>query len=206
MKDFQLYVIIDEEVARGLGRVEEIASQAIAGGAEVIQLRGKTLTTRELLKISHSLKVLAHNNNVLFIVNDRVDVAWACDADGVHLGQDDFPISNARAIVGKGKIIGISAHSLTDALQAEREGADYIAIGPVFATLTKPHFSPVGLSLVRKAKERLHVPFLAVGGIDQTNIRKVIKAGAKRVAITRAVVEAKDVAKATKELKEILEA
>jgi thiamine-phosphate pyrophosphorylase len=143
---------------------------------------------------------IADRYRKLFFVNDRADLALAVRADGLHLGQDDLPIKAARKIVGKRLFIGRSTHSRRQALKAQREGFDYIGVGPVFFTPTKPNTHPVGLKLVRFASKKIKLPFVAIGGIDLTNVGKVRKSGAKAVAVVRAVVTAKDPKKACKEM------
>lgn len=200
MKDFILYVITDKKASKNRGHLEVIKS-AIDGGADVVQLRDKDAGVRELVQVGNEIRLLTHRRHVDFIVNDRVDIALATDADGVHLGQDDLPLSLARKLIGKEKIIGISTHSLDEAIQAETDGADYIAVGPIFSTPTKPDYKPVGLELIRQVRMRIKIPFVAIGGIDENNIRDVVKAGATRVAVVRAVVGSDNITQATKQLK-----
>lgn len=203
MKDFILYVITDKKASKGRGHLEVIKS-AIDGGADVVQLRDKDAGVRELVQVGNEIRLLTHRRHVDFIVNDRVDIALATDADGVHLGQDDLPLSLARKIIGKEKIIGVSTHSLDEAIQAEADGADYIAVGPVFATPTKPDYKPVGLELIRQVRMRIKIPFVVIGGIDENNIKDVVKAGATRVAVVRAVVGSDNITEATKRLKGLI--
>ncbi len=198
--DFELYVIVDRGL-RGERDPIEIASEVIRGGAKVIQLRDKSATTRELIKAGESLRDLAHSNNVTFIINDRVDVVVACDADGVHLGQDDLPVRCARRLMGE-RIIGVSTHTIDQALRAEEEGADYISIGPIFSTELKPDYPPVGLELIHQVKGEVKIPFVAIGAINMGNVGQVIKAGADNIACCQAVMKAQDIKKATKELLE----
>lgn len=198
LKSSRLYVITDKlDIIDGV-------RLAILGGADVIQLRDKRSNVRHLLKYAHQLRILTRRTKTLFFINDRADIALACDADGVHLGQDDLPINIARRILGKEKLIGVSTHSLKQALCAQEHGADYIGVGPIFATPTKPDYPPVGLGLLSEVKKKLKTPFVAIGGIDINNIDDVISAGAERVAVVRAVVGAKDVQKAARALKDRL--
>jgi len=141
---------------------------------------------------------------MLFIVNDRLDIALAAGADGVHLGQDDLPPDAARAVAGRRLIIGVSPPSLEQALAAEEAGADYIGVGPVFPTATKPDYPAVGLELVRKVAERVRIPFVAIGGIDRTNAAAVVAAGARRLAVVRAVFGAPDIKEAAASLVECI--
>lgn len=179
----------------------DLVARACAGGADAVQLRDKKISTRDLLRLSRELQSICDQTGTLFLLNDRVDVALAADVDGVHVGQDDLPVREARRLLGHRKIIGCSTHSSAQALAAVGDGADYISCGPVFATPTKPDYSAVGLELVRDYKRLVRLPFVAIGGIDGTNLDRVISAGADRVAVVRAVSGAADVASAARDLK-----
>lgn len=203
MRDFRLYVIIDKKAALGRDLVY-IAGEAIAGGADVIQLRDKESEAREFVEAGRAMRKAVGKEKTLFIINDRPDIALAVGADGVHLGQDDLPVDCARSILGKDKIIGLSTHSLEQASAAQDSGADYIGVGPVFSTPTKPGYKAVGLGLIRKVKEMDGIPFVAIGGISAANIGDVIAAGASRVAVVRAVCGAEDIRGAAKSLKDKL--
>lgn len=189
---------------------DRMVEDACAGGADVIQFRDKVLSAQVRYEIARRLRAICWSHKVLFIVNDALDIALAIEADGVHLGQDDLPLPVARAFVyhygAKAFLIGRSTHSLAQALEAERQGADYIGVGPVFSTPTKPSYAPVGLALVRQVAHRVKVPQVAIGGIEATNVEHVLEAGAKRVAVVRAVCGAVDTARAAEKLKTILSA
>ncbi|SKA12135.1 thiamine phosphate synthase [Selenihalanaerobacter shriftii] len=195
--DFKLYVITNQNIAQGKDNLE-VVKEAIIGGADIIQLREKDMSTRNLVNMGNELKVITKSAEVPLIVNDRVDIALAIDADGVHLGQDDLPIKEARKMMGNDKIIGISTHSLEQAIEAAAMGADYIGVGPVFPTQTKPNYNPVGLELVEKVSQRVEIPFVAIGGIKLDNIHEVIKAGAKRVAVVSGIVGVEDIESAAR--------
>jgi thiamine-phosphate pyrophosphorylase len=201
--DFKLYVIIDRKSCGGRDPVC-VAEEAIAGGADIIQLRDKDSTACEILEAGRAIRGLAKKNKALFIINDRVDIALALDADGVHLGQDDLPIESARSMIGREKLIGLSTHSLSQALDAQKRGADYIGVGPIFSTPTKPDYKAVGIDSIREVRDNIKIPFVVIGGIDRSNIDEVIAAGAGRVAVVRAVCGAEDVRGAAKRLKERL--
>lgn len=203
MRDFRLYVIIDKKTAKGRDLVY-IAREAVAGGADVIQLRDKETSAREIVEAGRAIRKAIGAESAIFMVNDRPDIALAVEADGVHLGQDDIPVDAARAILGKGKIIGLSTHSLGQAQAAQKSGADYIGVGPVFSTPTKPGYKAVGLGLISEVKKISNIPFVAIGGIDETNLDDVITAGAQRIAVVRAVCGAEDVKGAARRLKERL--
>jgi thiamine-phosphate pyrophosphorylase len=198
--EFDLYVVTGPAQSRGRG-FEEVVRDALAGGAGAIQLRAKELVTRETLEVAKNLRALTADTGSLFVVNDHVDVALACGADGVHLGQNDLPIPEARRIVGPDLILGASCHSLEQALRAEGEGADYVNVGPIFATQTKVGgVAPVGVELIRTVKDRLGVPQTCMGGINAGNVAQVVRAGAERIAVVSAVVGAADVKTAAEDL------
>ena len=207
MRDFRLYVILDEEVLRSHGDIVdivEIARRTILGGADILQLRAKSSPDRQILKIGRAINTLAQKNKTLFLLNDRADLARIIDADGVHLGQEDLPIKDARSILGNNKIIGISAHSVSQAQEATKQRADYIAIGPIFATTTKPKLTPLAPKIIAKIKDKVKIPFVAVGGINLNNLNQVLASSAQSVAVCKAIIEAKDVTFATKEFKQRL--
>jgi len=197
-----IYLLTDPNLS--LGRThEEVVRESIAGGAKIIQLRDKIATTRKLIEIGKKLREITLKAGVIFIVNDRVDIALSVDADGVHLGEDDMPIAYARKILGEGKIIGISVDNVEKAKIAEAEGADYIALGPIFSTKTKINAGePVGVEEIKKVKSIVRLPVIAIGGINLQNIQLVAMAGADSVAIISAVVGAPDIRRAMKELVE----
>lgn len=195
---------------------EEMAEQACRGGADVLQLREKNLSAKELLLLAKKVREICHHYETLFIVNDRIDIALAAGADGVHLGQEDLPLLEARKFVSSyltasrfplpaGFLIGCSTHSLEQALAAERGGADYVGCGPIFATPTKPDLQPVGLNLIREYRKHLQIPFVAIGGIEEKNLREVIEAGAKCVAVVRAVCGSENVEAASRGMKAQIE-
>lgn len=180
-----------------------MVEQAVLGGADVVQLRDKTAGYRELLAQARAILPVTRRLGVPFIVNDRVRVAKEAGADGVHLGQEDGSLAEARALLGERALIGRSTHSPEQATAAEKEGFDYIGVGPVYTTPTKAGRPPVGLELVRFAARNLEVPFVAIGGIDKTNLRGVLEAGASRVAVVRALMGEADPERAAKGLLEL---
>jgi thiamine-phosphate pyrophosphorylase len=197
---YDLYVITDEAIAGGLSH-EEIARRAIAGGADVIQLRDKACGCRELCRIGRSLRTITMKTGTLFIVNDRLDVALACGADGVHLGQNDIRVGVARQIAQPGFIIGVSVGTVDEAVRADEQGADYIAISPVFSTASKNDAGPGrGLDVVREIRRSVSVPVIAIGGINLDNVREVIAAGADGVAVISAVVGSRNIIETAREL------
>lgn len=201
--DWRLYVILDEAVLRGRDIIAA-ALLAIEGGADVLQYRDKHASARTVRQQVDRLAPACHDHGVPLIVNDHLDVALSAGAAGVHLGQDDLPLQRARAAAGPALWIGQSTHSVEQLERAASDGASYVAVGPVFATPTKPEYGSVGLSLVREAAARLRLPWLAIGGIDSTNVDCVLDAGATRVAVVRAIAGAEDITDATRVLKQRL--
>ena len=191
--NYSLYIITDESLVPGLSHVM-IATDALSGGATVIQLRDKDKSGGELYAIAKEIKTLCSEYDALFIVNDRLDIALAAGADGVHLGQDDLPLLAARSLAPRPFIIGISAGTVEEAIRAEQEGADYIGVGPVYPTGTKPDAGPpVGLSLIREISQAVTVPVVGIGGINLSNTGAVIEAGADGVAVISAVICSPDI-------------
>lgn len=195
---YRLCIITDPDLARGLSLLE-IVERGIEGGAPMIQLRHKRASQRELLPQARLVASLCRDRRTCFIVNDRLDMAEAVDADGVHLGQDDLPPSAARALLGPGKILGVSTHSLDQALRAADDGADYLGIGPVFGTATKSTgYKPLGCDVIRQVRLRIDLPLLAIGGITLDNVGDVIRAGATGAAVISAIVASNNVANSTR--------
>lgn len=168
------------------------SEQLLQGGVDAIQLRCKNVSDRDLLDVSRKMKSLTAKYNALFIVNNRPDIAVLVDADGIHVGHEDLPVPAVREIVGHRKILGVSTHSVPEAIAAQKQGADYVSCGPLWATPTKPTYNPVGLGLIGLYRAALHVPFVAIGGINASNLDQVVATGAKTVAIVRALFEAEN--------------
>lgn len=202
---YGLYVITDETLSKGLTH-QEIARRAIHGGADVIQLRDKRLSARELLTCAIEIRDLTKSAGAMFIVNDRLDIALASKADGVHLGQDDMPVSYARDLSPPGFIIGISAGTVDEAKAAANGGADYIGLGPICQTSSKSDTGPVcGFDLIARVKAVVDVPVVAIGGLGKDNIDKAIDAGADGIAVISAVVSQEDIEWAARELKGLID-
>ncbi len=199
----RLYVLLTRDLASG--PLERVAREALAGGADVLQLREKGMTDRALLALAGRLARLAHRHGALFLLNDRADLAAACGADGVHLGTDDLPVPAARRILGPSAVIGATSHALREARKALAAGADYVSVGPVFPTATKPSLAPAGLRYVREAARALDAPFFAIGGIAAGNAKQVVHAGARRIAVCGAVAGAKDPRAAARRLRRMVE-
>jgi thiamine-phosphate pyrophosphorylase len=187
----RVYVITSER--GGIEDTARVVEAALEGGADVIQLRKKLMPKGEQYRLATTLRALTSLHGALLIVNDHADIALAADADGVHLGQDDLDPEVVRRLDGfADRVIGRSTHSLEQARKAVDAGADYLGVGPVLATPTKPGRPAVGLALVRSVAGAVTVPFVAIGGIDRSNAGRVIEAGARAVAVVRAVSEAQD--------------
>lgn len=184
----------------------EIAQEALAEGVTMIQLREKHASLREILKHGAQLKALCQQHKVPFIINDRVDVALLLDADGVHVGQDDIPGQEVRRLLGPNKIIGISAGTLSEAEWAMTNGADYLGVGPVYATSTKQDAgSAIGGGLIREIAARWSIPIVGIGGIDQSNASEVLLAGADGVAVVSAICNHPDPGYAARALLTIIQ-
>ena len=195
-----LHVLTDRAWSRGRD-ILEVAEAAIAGGATVIQLRDKTASTRLLVEEGQALRRLTRERGALLIVNDRIDVALAVDADGAHVGQDDMPAALAREMLGPARILGVSAGNLAEAEAAVAAGADYLGVGPIYATRGKDDAgAPVGPDLLAQIAARWNTPQVAIGGISVENTTDVVRAGAVGIAVITAVVNAEDVTGAAREL------
>jgi thiamine-phosphate pyrophosphorylase len=202
----RIHVLTDTELQGRFSHVE-LARLAIAGGADTIQFRQKTGSTRDLIRVARDMKRACEEAGATFLVNDRVDVAIASGADGVHLGQADFPIPMARELLGEGRIIGGSASTLEEARKCLAEGADYIGFGPVYPTGSKADAAPAsGVDLLAEVSGTAGRPVIAIGGIGIANLPEVLRAGAHGIAVISAVCCQADPAGATRALRQALEA
>ncbi len=194
-----LYAIIDSQVLKERSPTE-VTSQVIRGGAKTIQLRDKLRSKKELLPIAHQLRNLCAEHNVLFIVNDYLDLALATDADGLHLGQNDLPIREARKLLPIDKILGCSTTTIEQAITAEAEGADYIAVGSIYPTTSKETARVVGLERLRQIRQAVTLPLVAIGGINRDNTAEVMAAGASSVAMISTILQAEDPEEAARQI------
>jgi thiamine-phosphate pyrophosphorylase len=194
-----LYVILDRQFLTGRDELD-IAGQIIEGGARVIQLRDKQSKKGELLLIAQKLNELCSQADVLFIINDYLDLAMAVDADGLHIGQEDLPLPVVRRELPIDKIVGCSVTMLAQATKAQTEGADYIAVGSIFPTTTKKEATVVGVDILKELKRVVSTPLVAIGGINQNNVGEVVAAGADAVAVISAVLGEKDIRGAVRKL------
>ncbi len=198
-----LYPVTCERLSAGRSNLD-LLEAAIRGGAKIIQLREKELATGDLYRMALAFRKITAEAGILLIINDRIDIALAVDADGVHLGQEDLPLSAARRIAPE-LLIGISTHSREEALKAQGEGADYVNIGPIFTTRTKEGVNEfLGPEAIPGIVAGLSVPFTVMGGIGGANIEKVVAQGAHRVAVVTAVTMADDMAGAVAALREAI--
>jgi thiamine-phosphate pyrophosphorylase len=203
LAEARLYLVCDR---RPGGRpLPDVLARALAGGVDVFQLRDKDATDDELLAAAAGARALCDEAGALLVLNDRPDLAVAAGADGVHVGQHDTPVPAARAAVGPERLVGLSTHGAAQADAAAELDVDYIAVGPVHATPTKPGRPAIGLEPVRHAARTVAVPWFAIGGIDRSTVRAVAEAGAGRVVVVRAIAEAPDPEAAARALRAILE-
>lgn len=203
LRESRFYIIIDKKVC---GRRSVLAAAGIIkdSGVDIIQFRDKDSPKKYILENTYALRKLLSGTKTIFIVNDYLDIAKIADSDGVHLGASDTSIEIARKILGKDKIIGVSCHNLSQAITAQKKGADYISIGPIFPTATKPEYGPIGLDLIEEVNKKIKVPFFVIGGINQNNIKQVLSCGATRVAVCRAICQAKNISFTTRHFSCIL--
>lgn len=201
--DYTLYLCTDRELMT-TDTLEEAVELAIKGGATIIQLREKDCSGREFLEAACGVKQVTDAYEIPLIINDRLDIAMAVDADGVHLGQNDIPAATARELLGRHKILGVSAYNAELALQAQKDGADYIGVGDIFGTSTKAdthHVTPDELLQIRQA---VKIPIVAIGGINRFNVEQLRGTGIDGVAVISAVIGAKDITEAAKEMAELV--
>jgi thiamine-phosphate pyrophosphorylase len=203
LHECQLYGILD------LGYVEDsnavrVAEAMIRGGVDLIQLRGKKQSIDELVDLAEELHELTSRSSTPLIVNDHAEIALRVPVEGVHVGQEDDSIEVARRRAGRAVVVGKSTHTLDQARSAQREGADYIGFGPIFATPTKPNYEPIGLKDIKQAHLDVNLPIFCIGGIKIDNLEEVIAAGARRVAIVSGLLKAPDIAAYAREAKRLL--
>lgn len=201
--DYTLYLCTDRELMT-TDTIEEAVELAIMGGATIVQLREKECSGREFLEIARGVKQVTDAYEIPLIINDRLDIALAVDADGVHLGQNDIPAATARELLGRRKILGVSAFNAELALQAQKDGADYIGVGDIFGTSTKADTHHVTREELLKIREKVKVPIVAIGGINQSNVQQLKGTGINGVAVISAVIGARDITEAAKEMVELV--
>ena len=181
-----------------------------SNGASAIQLRAEGLSDRNLLKEAIKLRKITRVHKVLLIINNRIDIALLSNADGVHLGETDMPVRDARKILGPDKIIGATSHSIAEALASQRNGADYISVGPIFSSPTKPHLAPAGFSYLKEVAKRIHIPYVAIGGITAGNLPVLLKAHKRlfkvpiKIAVSSGILNSKNISETTRRISKIL--
>ncbi len=203
--DYALYVITDAKLSRGRSHVQ-VVQAALRGGATIVQYREKNASTRQMVEEGLALVDVCHAYGAPLIVNDRIDVALAIGADGVHVGDDDMPVVLARKMMGRGKIVGVSADNPRTAQSAMADGADYLGVGAIFATGTKADAGePIGLAGLQQVARVSRIPLVGIAGINAQNAASVIRAGASGVAVVSAVIQAEDVENAARQLRAVVE-
>lgn len=204
--DWSLYLVTDPNLSQSR-LLPQTVEAAVKGGAGIVQYRDKQAGTRKMVETAAALCDICHRLGVFFLVNDRVDVALAVGADGVHVGQEDMPAVIARRLLGKDKMVGVTVHNAAEIAQAEREGADYLSLAPVFATSTKPdHQTPLGPHGIKMLAAEVHLPVVAIGGINQSNAAEVIRSGVQGVCVVSAVLSADDPFSAAQTLCHVIQA
>ncbi|MEE8360035.1 MAG: thiamine phosphate synthase [Candidatus Omnitrophota bacterium] len=198
MKKQILQLILDRETAGDKKDIVEIAREAIKGGAGWIQLRDKRSNDGAILRVASRLRELTRETGSIFIINDRVDIAMASGADGVHIGQGDLPCKCARRLLGNDKLIGISTHNIKQAQTAQEDGADYIGVGPIFKTRTKPDLNAIGLNIVDEISREIRIPAFFIGGINLSNLNEVLTMGGDSIAIASAILKSYDITETTR--------
>lgn len=197
--DYSLYLCTDRHTNGTLTFLETV-EQAVQGGCSVVQLREKECSTREFFQRAADIKAVTEKYNIPLIINDRIDVCMAVNADGVHLGQEDLPVAEARWILGEEKIIGASAHNLEEAVKAWKEGADYLGVGAIFGTNTKQNTVDTSIETLREICLQVPIPVVAIGGVCAANINQLKDSGISGVAVVSAIMVAEDPKKAAGEL------
>ncbi|KGN01165.1 thiamine-phosphate synthase [Clostridium novyi A str. 4570] len=201
--NYKLYLITDRSFLNGRS-LADCVEDAIKGGATLVQVREKNISTRDFYNIAREVQEVTTKYNVPLLINDRIDIALAINADGVHLGQSDMPIELARKILGDDKIIGISAGNVKEAIEAEKAGADYVGLGAVFFTGTKKDIDePIGLAGLKEITEKITIPSVAIGGINKENAKSVLSTGVDGISVISAILKYDDIQGASKTLANI---
>jgi thiamine-phosphate pyrophosphorylase len=200
LKDVSLYLITDRTLCTARCPLYSAIETALEAGVKAVQLREKDLSTRGLLDMAYWMKALTNEYGAQLFINDRVDVALSVEAGGVHLGRESIPVQAVRKIAGKTLMIGVSTHTIEEAIEAEKDGADFITLGPVYETPSKVnHGKPIGIETLRKAKSATTLPIFAVGGIKPGNVREIKEAGADGIALISAILTAQNIKNTTED-------
>lgn len=198
--DYSLYLVTDRDLM-STPTLEQAVEQAIEGGSTLIQLREKTVSSLEFYQMAVTIKRLTDSHHIPLIINDRVDIALAVDAAGVHIGQNDLPAGIVRQIIGNDKILGVSVSSVAEAVKAKKDGADYLGVGAMFATGTKTDAELVTINELRDIRSAVSLPIVVIGGINLTTIPSFANTGIDGIAVVSALIAAKDITEAAKQLK-----
>jgi thiamine-phosphate pyrophosphorylase len=204
LKKYRLCVVVNRPFFKDSRDLVKAVQKISAAGKVIIQLRDKISDKSEVFKTALAIKKVLRKSSNIFIVNDHADIAKLANADGVHLGTSDLPLAAARKLLGRGKIIGCSCANLKQVLLGQDQGADYLGLGAIFSTATKPESAPLGLSKLKALKNKIKIPIFAIGGINETNIKEVLSLGVQGVAISSAICKASDKVLATRRLLNIL--
>lgn len=199
--DYTLYLVTDREMLNGK-KIEEAVEEAIKGGVTLVQLREKVSSSLEFYNIAKSVKQITDRYKIPLIINDRVDIALAVDAAGVHVGQSDLGCKVVRKLLPEGKILGVSAHTIEEAIKAQEDGADYIGCGAIFSTSTKKDANDVSIDSLRKIKNKISIPVVAIGGINKDNISELKNTEIDGIAVISAILASNNIFEATKIVKE----
>ncbi|WP_234122395.1 thiamine phosphate synthase [Clostridium hydrogenum] len=198
--DYSLYLVTERSLLCGI-ELEAAVEKAILGGTTLVQLREKNLSTKEFYDIAVNIKKVTDKYKVPLIINDRLDIALAVHAAGIHVGQSDMPCDIARKFVGENKIVGVSAHTVEEALKAQKDGADYLGVGAVFTTGTKKDAEDVSIETLKEIVKKVNIPVVAIGGVSQNNVDELAGTGINGIAVISAILGKKDIEKAAEDLK-----
>jgi thiamine-phosphate pyrophosphorylase len=201
----RFYALVDTSYVEE-ARISFVTEQLVKGGVDLIQLRAKKESLSVVAKLGQQMRAIIPAEGPLFILNDHPELVVDMGADGIHVGQDDLPVAEARRVAGLEIIVGKSTHALDQAVAAEKEGADYIGVGPIYATPTKPDYVPVGPSLIGQVRAAVRVPQFCIGGVNEKTLREVLSAGAQRVVIVSALLQSGDISAYCRRVHEALEA
>lgn len=200
--DYTLYLVTDRELLQGRN-LEKAVEEAVIGGVTLVQLREKDLETRDFYNIALKVKAVTSKYNIPLIINDRVDIALAVDADGVHVGQSDMEASIVRKLIGEEKILGVSARTLEEAIEAKKQGADYLGVGAIFGTTTKKDAKNVSIEELKRIKSTVSIPVVAIGGISKENVSLLKDTGIEGISVISAILGKEDIKEAAKDLKNL---
>lgn len=198
--DYSLYLVTERSLLCNI-ELEKAVEQAILGGSTLVQLREKNLSTMDFYNTAINVKKVTDKYNAPLIIDDRLDIALAVDAAGIHVGQSDMPCDIARKIIGTDKILGVSAHNVEEALKAQKDGADYLGVGAIFPTGTKNDAEDVSIETLKEIVQKVDIPVVAIGGVSEENVDKLSDTGIAGISVVSAILGKKDIRKAAENLK-----